>query len=268
MALIMTKEDYRVSNNPYGNNQFGRQQQPQDLFPSLWESQEDFDRAATACLARVFMRMFAALLVTAAVSFSISQSPAALNYIIYNPILTIVMIIAQFAIVMILAFRFMKMSPAVSNAMFFAYAILTGVTFSFLFVTYELGTIFQAFSVSAMMFGAMSIYGTITKRDLTRIGSFLRMALIGLIIASVVNLLFRNSANYDTIFMITNYVGVLIFVGLTAYDVQRIKNMLAQANEANAEEAIRKISVTGALMLYLDFINLFLRILAIMGRRR
>ena len=256
------------NNNPYGNNQYDQQQQPQDLFPSLWGSQEDLDRATTTCLARVFMRMFAALLVTAAVSYGIYQSQAAMNYLITNPVLTIVLIVAQFVIVMILAFRVMKMSPAVANVMFFAYAILTGVTFSFLFITYELGTIFQAFAVSALMFGAMSIYGTISKRDLTKFGSFLHMALIGLIIASIVSFFFRNSPSYNTIFLIINYVGVLIFVGLTAYDVQKIKNMLAQANEANAEEAIRKISVTGALMLYLDFINLFLRILAIMGRRR
>jgi len=158
----------------------------------------------------------------------------------------------------------MKMSPAVSNVMFFIYAILTGVTLSFIFISYEIGTIFQAFAISALMFGAMAIYGTITKRDLTGIGSFLRMALIGLILASIVNLFFLN----DTMFMIINYAGVLIFVGLTAYDTQRIKNMLAEANAANAEEAIKKISVMGALILYLDFINIFLKILAILGRRR
>jgi len=208
--------------------------------------------------------MFAALLVTAAVSFGIYQYPGAAEYLVLNPVLTIVMIVAQLVIVMILAFRVMKMSPAVSNVMFFIYAILTGVTLSFIFIPYELGTIFQALVISALMFAAMSIYGTITRRDLTRIGSFLRMALIGLIIASIVNMFFLN----DTMFMIINYIGVLIFVGLTAYDTQRIKRMLAEANEANQEEAIKKISVMGALILYLDFINLFLKILAILGRRR
>ncbi|MCL2820147.1 MAG: Bax inhibitor-1/YccA family protein [Oscillospiraceae bacterium] len=251
------------NNNPYG--QVPEQQQaPRELFPSLWGNQEDLDRATTSCLARVFMRMFLALLVTAVVSFGIYQTPGALEYLISNPILTIGMIIAQFVLVMILAFRVMKMSPAVSNVMFFVYAILMGVTLSFIFISYELGTIFYAFAISALMFGAMAIYGTITKRDLTRIGTFLRMALIGLIIASVVNIFFRN----DTMMMIINYAGVLIFVGLTAYDTQRIKNMLAQASAENAEEAIKKISVMGALILYLDFINLFLKILAIMGRKR
>jgi len=256
------------NNNPYGNNQYGQQQQPQDLFPSLWGSQEDFERATTTCLARVFMRMFAALLVTAAISFGIYQTPAALTFLTEHPFLTLAMVIVQFAVVMILAFRVMKMSPTAANIMFFIYAILTGITFSFLFITYDIGTIFQAFAISALMFGAMSIYGTITKRDLTKIGSFLRMALIGLIIASIVSFFFRNSPNFDTMTLVINYIGVLIFIGHTAYDVQRIKNMLGQANEQNAEEAIRKISVLGALILYLDFINLFLRILAILGRRR
>ena len=248
----------------YNNNPYGQQPQgPRETFPSLWGNEEDLARATTTCLARVFMRMFAALLVTAAVSFGIYQAGAE-QFLEAYPWLIIVAIIAQLLIVMILAFRVMKMSPAVSNVMFFIYAILTGITLSVIFIAYELGTIFQAFAISALMFGAMAIYGTITRRDLTRIGTFLRMALIGLILASIVNLFFLN----DTMFMIINYVGVLIFVGLTAYDTQRIKNMLAEAYAANAEEAIKKISVMGALILYLDFINIFLKVLAIMGRRR
>ena len=252
----------QYNDNPYG--QQPQEQQPRDLFPSLWGNEEEFARGVSSCLARVFMRMFAALLVTAAVSFGIYSSPAAMSFIMHNPILMIVMIVVQLILVMVLAFRVMKMSPAVSNVMFFAYAILTGITLSIIFISYELSTIFQAFAISALMFGAMAIYGTITKRDLTRIGTFLRMALIGLILASIVNMFFLN----DTLYMIINYAGVLIFVGLTAYDTQRIKNMLAEANEANAEEAIKKISVMGALILYLDFINMFLKILAILGRRR
>ena len=251
--------------NQYNNNPYGHpQQEPRDLFPSLWNNEEELNRGINTCLARVFMRMFAALLVTAAVSFGIYQYPGATEYLMTNPVLTIGMIVAQFVIVLILAFRVMHMSPAVSNVMFFIYAILTGVTFSFIFISYELGTIFQAFAITALMFGAMAIYGTITKRDLTGIGHICRMGLIGIIIASLVNLFFRS----DMVFVIVNYIGVFVFVGLTAFDTQRIKNMLAEANEANQEEAIRKISVMGALILYLDFINLFLKILAILGRRR
>ena len=251
----------------YNNSPYGQPQQqpdaPRDLFPSLWGSQEDLDRATTSCLARVFMRMFMGLLVTAAVSFGIQQTVGA-EMLLANPVLFFGVLIAQFVLVLILGFRVMKMSPAISNIMFFTYAALMGVTLSFIFIQYTTGEIFYAFAISAMMFGAMAIYGTITKRDLTRIGTFLRMALIGLIIASIVNIFFLN----DTLMLIINYAGVLIFVGLTAYDTQRIKNMLAEANAADADEAIKKISVMGALILYLDFINIFLKILAIMGRRR
>ena len=149
----------------YNDNQFGQQpQMARELFPSLWGSQEELDNAITMCLARVFLRMFAALLVTAAVSFGIYQTPGATEYIMTNPALLIVVIIAQLILVLVLAFRVMKMSPAVSNVMFFIYAILTGITLSIIFISYELGTIFQAFAISALMFGAMSIYGTITKK--------------------------------------------------------------------------------------------------------
>ena len=252
--------------NQYNNNPYGQQpQEPRNLFPSLWGNQEELEKATSSCLARVFMRMFAALLVTAAVSFGIYQAPGAMDYLIANPVLTIVMIVVQLIVVMVLSFRVMKMSPAVSNAMFFIYAILTGVTLSFIFISYELGTIFQAFAIAALMFGAMAIYGSITHRDLTGLGSLCFMGLIGIIIASIVGIFVGFS---DTVFLIINYVAVLIFVGITAYHTQRIKNMLAQANEANQEEAIKKISVYGALALYLSFINLFLRLLAILGRRR
>jgi len=149
--------------------------------------------------------------------------------------------------------------------MFFAYAVLTGVTLSFIFISYDLGTIFQAFAIAAMMFIAMSVYGTITQRDLTGIGSLCLMGLIGIIIASIVSIFVGFS---DATYLIINYVAVLIFVGLTAYHTQRIKNMLAEANAANEEEAVARISVYGALALYLSFINLFLRILSILYRRR
>jgi len=251
--------------NQYNNNPYGQQpQEPRNLFPSLWGNQEELDRATSSCLARVFMRMFAALLVTAAVSYGIYQAPGAMDYLMANPTLTIVMIVVQLIVVMVLSFRVMKMSPAVSNVMFFAYAILTGVTISFIFISYELGDIFQAFMIAALMFGAMAIYGSITRRDLTRIGSLCFMGLIGIIIASIVGFFVGFS---ETTYLIINYVAVLVFVGITAYHTQRTKNMLAQANEANQEEAIKKISVYGALALYLSFINLFLRILAIRSRR-
>ena len=259
----------QFNNNPYGQQ---HQQQPSELFPSLWGDQESLDRAISSCLAKVFMRMFAALLVTAAISFGISQSPGAIDAMVSNPVLLFGPLVLQIIIALVLSFRVMKMSPAVSNVMFFVYAALMGVTLSIIFIAYELGTIFQAFAISALMFAAMAIYGTITRRDLTRIGSLCFMALIGIIIASVVNMFFWN----EMMFVIVNYIGVLVFVGLTAYDTQKIKRWLAEANSGsqdsifadNQDDAVKKISVMGALILYLDFINLFLRILAILGRRR
>jgi len=238
-------------------------QQPRELFPSLWSNQEELALATNTCLAKVFLRMFAALLVTAAVSFGISQTPAIMNVLIENPTITFVVMGAQIVLVLALSFMVMKLSPVISNIMFFVYAIMTGISLSFIFIFFDLGTIFQAFAISALMFGAMAAYGIITQRDLTGMGSFLFMALIGLIIASVVNIFFFN----ETTSIIINYVGVLIFAGLTAYHTQRIKKMLAEANEANCEDAIKKISICGALSLYLSFINMFLRILSILNRR-
>ena len=249
----------------FNDNPYSQQQQPQELFPSLWGSQEDLDRGLSSCLARVFMRMFAALLVTAGVAFGINYYLNGVDFWENNFPIFIGIIVVQFVIVLTLSFGVMKMSPVVSNIMFFIYAASMGATLSIVFIAYELGTIFQAFAISALMFGAMAIYGTITRRDLTRIGSLCFMGLIGIILASLLNMLFFRS---DMMAIIVNYIGVLVFVGLTAYDTQRIKRMLAEANEANQEEAIKKISVMGALILYLDFINLFLKILAILGRRK
>jgi len=245
--------------NPYAA------QQPSERFPSLWGNPEELAKATSSCLARVFMRMFAALLVTAGVSYGVYETPALLEMVIGNLFVLIGLLIAQFALVIILSARVMKMSSTASNIMFFMYAILTGVTLSVIFITYEIGVIFQAFAVSALMFAAMALYGTITRRDLTRIGSICFMGLIGIVIATIINMIFFRN---DMLSMVINYIGILVFVGLTAYDTQRIKRMLAEANEGSHEEAIKKISVMGALILYLDFLNLFLKILAIMGRKK
>jgi len=257
--------------NPYGQQE--QQYQPSDLFPSLWNDQEDAQRATTSCLARVFLKMFFALLVTAVVSYGVYYIPAIQTQILGSLPILIGLLIAQVVLVIIISARVMKMSSAISNILFFLYAFMMGLTLSVVFLTYTEGVIVQAFAVSALMFGAMAIYGTITKRDLTRIGSLCFMALIGIILASIVNLIFFRS---DMISIIISYIGVLVFVGLTAYDTQKIKNMLHEVNSgsedcvmvADRDEAIKRISVIGALRLYLDFINLFLKILAIMGRRR
>jgi len=208
--------------------------------------------------------MFAALLVTAAASFAVAGS-AALQYLIFsNSFIFYGLIIAELVLVIAVAAGINRISPVAANILFFSYAILNGLTLSVIFLVYDIGVIYHAFAVTALMFAGMALYGTITRRDLSSIGSICFMGLIGVILASVANFFFRS----DALDAIICYVGVLVFVGLTAYDTQRIKRMLRDANAVSHVEAIKKISVVGALTLYLDFINLFLKILRILGRRK
>ena len=248
---------------PEGEEQ--EQGQASGLFPSLWGTQEDLDRATSSCLSRVFLRMFVALLITAGVAYAVVGSETMLRLIYGNQYTVIGLIIAELGLVIAISAGIRKMSSTVANVLFFAYAIVNGLTLSVIFLVYELGMIYHAFAVSALMFAGMAIYGTITRRDLSSIGSICIMALIGIIIASFVNFIFLKSEMLETVVL---YIGVLVFVGLTAYDTQRIKRMLRDANSVDGTEAISKISVIGALTLYLDFINLFLKILRIMGKRR
>ena len=209
--------------------------------------------------------MFAALLVTAAAAFAVVDS-AILQELIYSSIYVFYgIIIAEIILVIAISSLINRMSVITANLLFFLYAILNGLTLSVIFFVYDIGVIFHAFAVSALMFAAMALYGTITRRDLTSIGSICVMGLFGIIIASIINMLFFRD---QTLSMVITYVGVLVFVGLTAYDTQRIKRMLKEANASSQLDAIQRISVMGALILYLDFINLFLKILRILGRRR
>ena len=156
----------------------------------------------------------------------------------------------------------MQMSASQAMAVFFLYAGLNGITLAPLFLLYTTASLASTFFVTAGMFGAMSFYGYTTKKDLTSWGSFLFMGLIGIIIASVVNIFLQNSMLYWVI----SYAGVLIFIGLTAYDTQKIKEMNILGNEGTEEDT--KEAIRGALKLYLDFINLFIMLLRIMGTRR
>ena len=246
----------------YNENQNGSQVRA--LFPSLWASPEELDRATSSCLNKVFLRMFAALVVTAAASLAVVSSAALQRFIFDNQFVFIALIVAELVLVVAVAAGINKLSATAANVLFFTYAIVNGLTLSFIFFVYDIGVIYHAFAVSALMFAGMALYGTITHRDLSSIGSICIMCLFGLIVASFANFFFRS----DMLDSIICYVGVLIFVGLTAYDTQRVKVMLRNANENSHEEAIKKISVTGALTLYLDFINIFLKILRILGKRR
>ena len=183
-------------------------------------------------------------------------------YVATNPIIYFGLFILQLAIVVGLSFAMNKINSLLAIAAFFLYSVLTGLTFSVLFLVYTGASIASTFFICAGMFGGVSVFGYVTKMDLSRIGAFLFMALIGLIIASVVNM-FLNS---DILYWIISYVGVLIFLGLTAYDTQNIKKMSYSVDGASEEG--KKAAVFGALKLYLDFINMFIFLLRILGNRR
>jgi len=174
------------------------------------------------------------------------------------------LIIGELALVFILSARVQKMQASTATAMFVLYAALNGATLSMIFLAYTSTSIVSTFFICAATFVACSLYGWITKRDLTSLGGFLFMGLIGIIIASVANMFIRSSAMH----MIISYIGVFVFIGLTAYDTQHIKNMALSQPDGLEAAVIRKGAILGALKLYLDFINLFLMLLRIFGGNR
>ena len=210
---------------------------------------------------RIYAWMTAGLAVTGATAAVTVTTPALLNLVYGNGLVLILLIVAQLALVIAISAAITRLTAATATALFLLYAALNGVTLSSLLLTYTGASIALAFFVTAGTFGAMSLYGAITKRDLTAIGNLAFMALLGLILGSLVNFFLRSEALY----WLLTYLGVAIFVGLIAADTQKLKRLLAQNPEG---EAAGRIVVIGALTLYLDFINLFLNLLRIFGRRR
>ena len=209
---------------------------------------------------KVYVRMFLALVVTAFTALYVASSPALLTTILGSRAIFFGLMIAELAVVFVLSGMLHKLSTATATLLFYLYAILNGVVFSSIFVVYELGSIAYTFFITAGVFGAMSVYGLVTKNDMTRFGSYCVMALFGLIIATVVNIFVASS----TLDWIISFVGVGIFIGLTAWDTQKIKQMIMMDGGANTG----KIATLGALSLYLDFINLFLYLLRFFGASR
>jgi FtsH-binding integral membrane protein len=174
----------------------------------------------------------------------------------------IILFVAELGLVWVISASVNKIGAGAATVLFLIYSALNGLTLSVIFVIYTLPSVGGAFVVTAGMFGAMSLYGYVTKRDLTALGSILFMALIGLILASVVNMFWANS----TLYWLVTYGGVLIFVGLTAYDTQKLRYI---ANQTSGNPALAsRLAISGALILYLDFINLFLLLLRILGKER
>jgi FtsH-binding integral membrane protein len=214
----------------------------------------------SSIISQVYAWMTAGLLVTGAVAAYTAQSQWLLQLIFGNPFGIWVLFIAQIAMVIGLSAGIGRLAPATATALFIAYAALNGLTMASIFLVYTRTSIASTFFITASTFGVMSLYGYTTKRDLTKMGSLLFMALIGLILASLVNFFLKSTALY----WIITYAGVLIFVGLIAWDTQKIKRLSTQATD---ETSARRIAILGSLMLYLDFINLFLFLLRIFGRR-
>jgi len=212
----------------------------------------------------VYNWMCIGLALTGFVAFYVSTHEAILRLVFSNSLIFFGLIVGELAMVFAIAGMVNRMSATTATALFVIYSTLNGVVLSSIFLAYTRASIFSTFFICAATFLACSIYGWITKRDLTSLGGFLFMGLIGIVIASVVNLFIRSSA----MSMIVSYIGVFVFVGLTAYDTQKIKNM-ALAQPAGLDGAvIRKGAILGALSLYLDFINLFLMLLRIFGQSR
>ena len=209
----------------------------------------------------VYNWMAIGLALTGLVAFFVASNPTLFSIAQKGFIL---FAIGELVLVIALSARIGRMKSGTATGIFMLYAFLNGVTFSYIFAIYTQTLIASTFFICAMTFGALSVYGWVTKRDLTGLGSFMAMGLIGIIIASVVNLFVRSSGMQ----MIISYIGVLVFAGLTAYDTQTIKQMALSQPAGLDGAVVRKGAIIGALKLYLDFILLFQYLLMILGGRR
>lgn len=214
-----------------------------------------------ALMSKVYLWMTLALVVTGMTAYYVASSPAILYAIVSNQIAFWGLFIGELVLVFVLSSRIMSLSFVTASLMFVIYSIMNGVFFSFILLAYTEQSIATTFLITAGTFGAMSLFGFITKRDLSTMGRILFMLLIGLLIATVVNIFMKA----EGLALILNYAGVVIFVGLTAYDTQSIKQMLQEHGD---KEGAEKIALLGSLSLYLDFINLFIYLLRFFGESR
>ena len=214
-----------------------------------------------ALMSKVYLWMTLALVVTGMTAYYVASSPAIIYAIVSNQIAFWGLFIGELVLVFVLSSRIMSLSFVTASLMFVIYSIMNGVFFSFILLAYTEQSIATTFLITAGTFGAMSLFGFVTKRDLSAMGRILFMLLIGLIIATVVNIFMKA----EGLTLILNYAGVVIFVGLTAYDTQSIKQMLQEHGD---KEGAEKIALLGSLSLYLDFINLFIYLLRFFGESR
>lgn len=216
--------------------------------------------ATNTLIRSVYIWMCTALLLTGATATLVAGSPRIMEIVFSSNIFFWGLLIAQFGLVWAISAKVNSFSLPTLSGLFMLYSVLTGVTFSVFFLAFTAESIASTFFITAGTFAAMSLYGYFTKSDLTKLGNLMLMALIGIIIASVVNIFLKSEMMY----WIVTYIGVLVFIGLIAYDTQKIK-ALAYAND---NEHTQKLAICGALSLYLDFINLFIMLLRIFGQRK
>jgi FtsH-binding integral membrane protein len=220
----------------------------------------DIDVGLRQYMLKVYNFMSAGLVVTGLVAYFVAQSDSLLQAIYFSPLRWIVML-APIGFAVLFGFRIQQMRASTAQMLYWAFAAVMGLSLSYIFVAYTGASVARVFFISAGTFAGMSLYGYTTKRDLAGIGSFMMMGLIGLILAMLVNLFLHSSALQFAI----SVIGVIVFVGLTAWDTQRIKEMYSAGDAA---EIGTKKAILGAFQLYLDFINLFVMLLQLMGSRR
>ena len=225
------------------------------------ERELSMSEAFPILMRKVYVWMTLALVITGATAYGVATSPGLMMAIATNRLLFWGLIIAEFGLVVAISAAINRLSLTTATLLFILYSVINGATLSFIFAIYTMSSIASVFFITAGTFAVMAVIGYTTKKDLTSMGKILFMALIGIIIATVVNIFLKSTG----LEMIVSYLGVLIFVGLTAYDSQKIKQMLLTAPDAG--EGAQKLALLGALSLYLDFVNLFIYLLRIFGRR-
>ena len=225
------------------------------------EQELSMSAAFPILMRKVYVWMTLALVITGVTAYGVATSPGLMMAIATNKLLFWGLIIAEFGLVVAISAAINKLSLTTATLLFVLYSVINGATLSFIFAIYTMSSIASVFFITAGTFAVMAVIGYTTKKDLTSMGKILFMALIGIIIATIVNIFLKSTS----LQMIVSYLGVLIFVGLTAYDSQKIKQMLLMAPDAG--EGAQKIALLGALSLYLDFVNLFIYLLRIFGRR-
>ena len=222
------------------------------------------EQAIPEFIRRVFLWMSGGLALTGAVAYGVAASPALTRAILLNRGIFWILILVELGLVFAMTAAINKISASVATMFFLAYAAVNGLTMSVIFFAYTMQSIAQVFFITAATFGAFAIYGYVTKRDLTSMGQLFFMGLIGIIIASVVNIFLAS----DALSWAISVIGVVVFCGLTAYDMQKLRSYAMGSSLEIGSEAVRKMSIVGALMLYLDFVNMFLMLLRLFGSRR